>query len=101
MIDMRRITRWVVISGSVGMLMAAIIYALSNISALRTNILFNPYLILALAPATILGLAEPTTLTSKLIIYGIVFGTNFVLYGFLGLLLYGVQSWFRYCATAP
>ena len=101
MTDIRRITRWVVISGSVGVLMAAIIYALGNISTLRTNVLFNPYLILALAPATILGLAEPTTLASKLILFGIVFSTNFVLYGFLGLLLYGVQSWIRYRATAP
>jgi len=51
---------------------------------------------IVLAPAMILGLAEPTTLGSKLFILGIVLGTNFILYGLLGLVSFGARSLFQY-----
>lgn len=50
---------------------------------------------LALAPASILGMAEPTTLTSKLFLLGIVLSPNFVIYGLVGLVLCGVRSLFQ------
>lgn len=92
---MRRFVRWFVISGGVGVLVAISLYGLGSILALRTNSFFNPYVLLALAPAMILGLAEPTSVGSTLLLVGIVLGTNFVLYGLLGVLLCGIGTLFR------
>ncbi|HLM83267.1 MAG TPA: hypothetical protein VK302_21890 [Terriglobales bacterium] len=99
MANIRRFARWFASWGCIGVLVAMALYALGSIPALRTNSLFNPYIMLVLAPAMILGLAEPTTFGSKLFLLGMVFGTNFVLYGILGLLLCGVRSWFRHSPT--
>jgi hypothetical protein len=98
MANTKRFARWFVICGGVGVLVAVALYTLGSIPALRVK---SPDVMLVLAPAMILGLAEPTTLGSKLFLLGIVFGTNFVLYGFLGLLLCGAWSWFRPSPTTP
>jgi hypothetical protein len=92
---MNRLVKCFLLCGCVGVLAAVAVYALGNVPLLRTNIFFNPYVMLILAPASILGLAEPTTLGDTAFLLGIVFGTNFVLYGLLGLALFGVWSFFR------
>jgi hypothetical protein len=98
MANTRRFARWFLIWGSVGVLVAVALYALGSVPALRVR---SADVILVLAPAMVLGLAEPTTLGGKLFLLGIVFGTNFVLYGLLGLLLCGAWSWFRHSPTTP
>ena len=98
MANLRRFARWFLVWGGVGILVAAILYALGSVPGLRIT---NPNIMLVLAPAMVLGLAEPNTLGSKLLLLGIVFGTNFVLYGLLGLLLRGAWSWFRHSPTTP
>jgi hypothetical protein len=75
------------------------LYILGIALALLAHRLINPYVLFTLAPAMILGLAEPTSIGSTLLLLGIVLGTNFVLYGFLGLLLCGAWSWFRPSTT--
>jgi hypothetical protein len=92
---MNRLVRWFLLYGCVGAFAAVAVYALDSVPSLRTNVVFNPYLMLTLAPASILGLAEPTTFGSTVFLLGIVVGTNFVLYGLLGLVLFGVWSFFR------
>ena len=92
---MRRIARWFLSSGTVGIFAAVAVYALGNISLLRQHTIFNPYLMLALAPASILGLAEPTTVGDTMVLLGIVFSTNFVPYGLVGSILCGAWSMFR------
>jgi hypothetical protein len=47
----------------------------------------------------ILGLAEPTTTAEIMFLLAIVLGTNFILYGIGGLLLYGAWTWFRRRST--
>ena len=97
---MTRPARWFLIWGCFGIFAATAVYALGSISALRTNTIFNPYVFLALAPASILGLADPTTLRENWLILGIVLGTNFILYGLLGLILCGAWSFFRHRTAA-
>ena len=97
---MRRVASWFLTSGTVGVVAAIVVYVLGSIPALRTNSVFNPYVFLALAPASILGLAEPTTLATKVFLLGIVLGTNFVIYGLVGLILCGAWSLFRPHVTA-
>ena len=92
---MRQFARRFLISGAVGIFAAVAVYALGSIPALRTNFIFLPYLMLAFAPASILGLAEPTTVSSTVFLLGIVFGANFVLYGLVGFILCVVWSLFR------
>jgi hypothetical protein len=98
-VHMKRFVRWFVICGGVGVLVAVALYLLGSMHAVRTSGFFNPYVIFVLAPAMILGLAEPTSIGSKLSLLGIVLGTNFVLYGLLGLLLRGAWSWFPHGTT--
>lgn len=99
--SMRRVASWFSISGTIGVLAAMAVYALGSIPAVRTNFFFNPYVMLALSPASILGLAEPTTLTSELFFLGIVLGSNFIVYGLVGAILCGVRSLLRHRITAP
>jgi hypothetical protein len=93
---MKSLARWFVVSGSGGVLIAVSLYISGYALALLAHRALNPYLMIVLAPAMILGLAEPTTLGSKLFILGIVLGTNFILYGLLGLVSFGARSLFQY-----
>jgi hypothetical protein len=92
---MNRLLRWFLLCGCVGAFAAVAVYALGSVPSLRTNVIFNPYVMMTLAPASILGLAEPTTFGDTAFLLGIVLATNFVLYGLLGLVLFGVWSFFR------
>jgi hypothetical protein len=92
---MKRFARWFVISGGVGILVPVVLYTFGIVFAVRAHRLLNPHVLFTLAPGMILGLAEPTSMGSTLLLLGIVFGTNFLLYGLLGLLLCWVWSRFR------
>jgi hypothetical protein len=92
---------WFVIWGCAGMLMAVSLYILTDVFVVLAHRLLNPYVLMALAPAMILGLAEPTSIGSTLLLLGMILGTNFVLYGFLGLLVCAVWSLFRPRTTGP
>jgi hypothetical protein len=98
---MKRFARWFVISGGVGVSVAVALYILGGVLALLAHRFINPYILFTLAPAMILGLAEPTSIGSTLVLLGIVLGTNFVLYGLLGVLLCWAWSWFRHGAARP
>ena len=92
---MRRFAKWFLVSGGIGVLVVTALYALAAIPIVQTNEVFNPYAILVLAPAMILGMAEPTAPGDIAQLLVIVFSTNFALYGLLGLLLCGVSFLFR------
>ena len=92
---MNRLVRRFLLCGCVGAFAAVAVYVLGSVPSLRTNVVFNPYVMMTLAPASILGLAEPTTFADTAFLLGIVPGTNFVLYGLLGLVLFRVWSFFR------
>ena len=87
------------VSGGVGILLAVCIYAASFALIILAHRLLNPYAMIVFAPAMILGLAEPTSIRSTLSLLAIVLGTNFVLYGILGLLLFGAWSLFQHLMT--
>jgi len=89
---MKRAAKWFVVSGAMGVLVALILYILGYFSFTRP---FVAPLALALCPAMILGLAEPTSLGSVVLLLSIVLGTNFVLYGFVGILFCGAWTWIR------
>jgi uncharacterized membrane protein YesL len=97
---MKRFVRWFLISGSVGVLVAATLFGLNSLQMLHIPVHFNFYVILTLAPAMILGMAEPTSIWSELALFAIVFATNFVLYGILGLILCGIRSCFPHSDPA-
>jgi hypothetical protein len=90
---MKRLVRWFVISGSVGVVVAAALYAL-NALLMLLHIGADLNFFVILAPATILGMAEPTSIWAELVLFVIVFATNFVLYGSVGLILCGIWSCF-------
>jgi hypothetical protein len=91
----KRLARRYIISGIIGILAALLAYSLGSISAVGTNEVFNPYILFTLAPGMILGIADPQSRAGILVLLGIVFGTNFVLYGTVGLLLWEGWSWYR------
>jgi hypothetical protein len=88
---MKRFARWFVISGGVGVATVVALYVLSVL----TLFALSPYVLFALAPGMILLLADPTSIGSNLLFLGIILGTNFVLYGLLGMLLCWAWSRFR------
>jgi hypothetical protein len=69
---------WFLVSGSIGIMIALLL------AAIASNRSLNPALILTLWPSSIVGLADPTTLSAKIIIGVYEFGGNFLLYGVIG-----------------
>jgi hypothetical protein len=95
----RRLVKRFLVSGFVGLFVALTVYVLGSMRAVRTNDLLNPYILLMLAPGMILGLADPHSTAGILMLFGIVFGTNFLLYGVVGVLLWEAWSWLRRIPT--
>ena len=89
---MRRAAKWFLVSGGIGILVALILYALGYFSLTRP---FVEPLSSVLCPEMILGLAEPSSPSSVILLLAIVLGTNFVLYGVCGLVLLAVWAWLR------
>jgi len=69
---------WFLISGCVGLLVAV---ALGMIASHRS---LSPKLLLTLWPPSIIGIADPSTLSDKILFAVIEFGGNFLLYGIVG-----------------
>jgi hypothetical protein len=69
---------WFLISGCIGVLVAV---ALGMIASHRS---LNPKLLLTLWPPSIIGIADPSTLSDKILFAVIEFGGNFLLYGIVG-----------------
>ena len=97
MASIRRPVRWFLASGGIGILVAVLLYVLGSVSYSRH---FVAQVAVVLCPASILGLAEPRSFGAVSLLLVIVFVTNFVLYGIVGLLLCGAWSLFRYTPTA-
>ena len=72
---------WFLISGCVGVLVAV---ALGMIASHRS---LSPKLLLTLWPTSIIGIADPSTLSDKILFAVIEFGGNFLLYGIVGTIL--------------
>ena len=70
---------WFLISGCVGVLVAL---ALGAIASQRV---LNPRLLLTLWPASIIGLADPSKLSDKILFAVVELGGNFLLYGIVGI----------------
>ena len=88
----KRLAQSFLISGCLGVLVAVALYILGSFPYTRH---FAASAGLILCPGMILGLAEPTTTAEIMFLLAIVLGTNFILYGIGGLLLYGAWTWFR------
>jgi hypothetical protein len=69
---------------SLGLCRALVAIILGTVPWIRS---LNPFLLLALWPTAVFGMADPEEVWLKLILLTLVFGGNFVLYGVLGLLL--------------
>ena len=92
----KRLAQSFLISGCLGVLVAVPLHILGSIPYTRD---FAASGGLILCPGMILGLAEPTTTAEIMFLLAIVLGTNFILYGIGGLLLYGAWTWFRRRST--
>jgi hypothetical protein len=73
--------RWFLVSGCVGLVVAL------SLATLAGSLQLNPRLLLVLWPISVIGLAEPSGLTDKIIFGALEFGGNFVLYGVIGILI--------------
>jgi hypothetical protein len=77
----KRLGRWFLISGCIGIVVAV------GLAVIAMSYSVNPTLLLVLWPVSIVGLANPSAGSEK-IIFGIVeFGGNFILYGVIGFLI--------------
>jgi hypothetical protein len=76
----RRLRRWFVVSGCIGLLVAFTLVALPH-RLIKSTVL------LVLWPPSIAGLADPSTTWSQIIFAVFEFGGNFVLYGAVGTLV--------------
>ena len=92
MMTMKRAVQWFVISGCIGVIVAIALYALGTVPDARPFVVHAASI---LCPEMILGLAEPSGPVAIGLLLAFVFGTNFVLYGLVGLLACGARSWFR------
>ena len=77
----KRVLRWLLISGIVGVLVA---FALLGLEALNVIV---PGVFLVLWPSSIVGMADPANAWDKFLIATVEFGGNIVLYGIIGSLL--------------
>ena len=69
---------WFLISGCVGVLVALTLGTIASYHGL------NPRLLFVLWPSSIIGIADPSKLSDKMLFAIIEFGGNFLLYGILG-----------------
>jgi hypothetical protein len=77
-ITSRSLKGWFLASGCIGVIVALVL------AAIASNRSLNPTLLLALWPPSIVGLADPTSLSAKILIGVFEFGGNFLLYGVVG-----------------
>ena len=75
---LRGLKAWFLVSGCIGIIVALVL------AAIASNRSLNPMLLLTLWPPSIVGIADPTTLSDKILIGTFEFGGNFLLYGIIG-----------------
>ena len=85
-LGIKRLRRWFLVSGCLGVLVALILTAVPASHALKQTVL------LMLWPSSIAGLADPSTLSDKIMVALVEFGGNFILYGAMGTLV-GLCFW--------
>lgn len=77
----KRLRRWFLIFGCVGVLVALVLLVLASRQLVRPSVL------LILWPTSIAGLADPSTTWDKILTGSFEFGGNFLLYGAIGTLV--------------
>ena len=73
--------RWFLVSGCVGMLVAFVLLAMT------ARHIVNPTVLLVLWPSSIAGIADPSSVSDKVLVAAFEFGGNFLLYGIIGALI--------------
>jgi len=77
-IRLQGLKAWFLVSGCIGIIVALVL------AVIASNRSLNPMLLLTLWPPSIVGIADPTTLSDKILIGAFEFGRNFLLYGIVG-----------------
>ncbi|SRR5579885_442421 len=77
----KRLRLWFLCSGCVGVAVALVLMALG------TGHIVSPTVLLVLWPPSIAGIADPTTISDKIMVGAFEFGGNFILYGVIGTLI--------------
>jgi uncharacterized membrane protein HdeD (DUF308 family) len=80
-LSVRRLRRWFLLSGCLGVLVAL------TLIAIPARYVISPKILLVLWPSSIAGIADPSTLSDKLLVALFEFGGNFILYGVVGTLV--------------
>ena len=78
LVKFRGLKAWFLVSGCIGVVVALVL------ALVASNRSLNPKLLLTLWPPSIVGLADPTTPSAKILIGVYEFGGNFLLYGVVG-----------------
>lgn len=73
--------RWFLVWGCLGVLVAL------TLMALGARHIVSPTVLLVLWPSSIAGMADPSTLSDKILVALFEFGGNFILYGVIGTLV--------------
>jgi hypothetical protein len=75
---LRDLKAWFLVSGCIGIMVALVL------AEMGSNRSLNPMLVLTLWPPSIVGVADPTTVSTKILIGAFEFGGNFLIYGLIG-----------------
>jgi len=93
---MKQFAQWFWIAGCLGVLVAIALYVLGAFHSTRH---FAVQIASVFCPEMILGMAEPTSPGAISLLLTWVFGTNFVMYGIVGLIFCGAWTSFRHRDT--
>jgi hypothetical protein len=77
----KKLRLWFLYSGCVGVLVALVLLAMG------TRHIVSPTVLLVLWPSSIAGIADPSTMSDKIMVGLFEFGGNFILYGAIGTLV--------------
>ena len=77
----RGLGRWFLVSGCLGVFVALALMVLG------ASHIVSPTVLLVLWPSSIAGIADPSTLSDKILVALFEFGGNFILYGVIGALV--------------
>lgn len=80
-LGVKRLRRWFLLSGSLGVLVALILMVTATYHVVR------PTVLLVLWPPSLVGFANPSTLSGSILVAIVEFGGNFILYGAIGTLI--------------
>jgi hypothetical protein len=80
-LGIKRLRHWFLLSGCLGVLVAL------TLMTIATYHVVKPSILLVLWPPSLAGLANPLTLSDKILVGLFEFGGNFILYGAIGTLI--------------